>query len=177
LSAHFSFSFHPYLFSRYNKGSFPATMWGGCKNHAGGRKSALGNIPLEYFATAIDWLQAQDSVRSDKLAIVGGSRGGELALLLGATFPQINAVVAYAPSSVLWGGAGATSASCAWVYAGQNGKHSGQAESRAQEQSRGFGKAPRRLRSNAQALTLCSARDKDAGVSRHLRVDAEGLAF
>lgn len=64
----------------------------------------LVNIPLEYFETAIRWLQARNEVRADKLAFMGTSRGGELALLAGATLPQIKAVVAYAPSSVVWGG-------------------------------------------------------------------------
>ena len=37
-----------------------------------------------------------------RLAVMGASRGGELALLLGATFPMLRAVVAYAPSHVVW---------------------------------------------------------------------------
>ena len=61
----------------------------------------LVNIPLEYFATALDWLQAQLSVSSDRLAVMGESKGGELALLLGTIFPQIKAVVAYVPSGVV----------------------------------------------------------------------------
>lgn len=64
----------------------------------------LVNIPLEYFETAIRWMQTQRQVMRDKLVVVGTSRGGELALLVAATFPEIKAVVAYAPSSVLWGG-------------------------------------------------------------------------
>ena len=58
-------------------------------------------IPLEYFETAIGWLQAQECVASDRLAVMGESRGGELALLLGATFPQIRAVVGVVPSGVM----------------------------------------------------------------------------
>jgi dienelactone hydrolase len=68
--------------------------------------SSLFNIPLEYFEGALTWLQAQPEVRADRLAVSGASRGGELALLLGATFLQIKAVVAYMPSNVLWGGVG-----------------------------------------------------------------------
>src|SRR5439155_1053035 len=37
------------------------------------------------------------------LAVWGASRGGELALLLGATIPTINAVIAYVASGVLHG--------------------------------------------------------------------------
>ncbi|MBI5284865.1 MAG: acyl-CoA thioesterase/BAAT N-terminal domain-containing protein [Chloroflexi bacterium] len=58
-------------------------------------------IPLEYLETAMGWLQAQEGVASDRLAVMGGSRGGELALLLGATFPQIKAVVGVSPIGVM----------------------------------------------------------------------------
>jgi len=58
-------------------------------------------IPLEYFETAIKWLQATEGVASDRLAVIGESRGGELALLLGATFTQVRAVVGVVPSGVM----------------------------------------------------------------------------
>jgi len=62
-------------------------------------------IPLEYFAEAIAWLKAQPFVASNSLAFAGVSKGGELALLLGATYPKaIKAVVGYAPSAVVWRG-------------------------------------------------------------------------
>jgi hypothetical protein len=39
------------------------------------------------------------------VAVVGNSKGGELALLLGATFPRdVGAVVGYAPSALVWQG-------------------------------------------------------------------------
>jgi dienelactone hydrolase len=52
---------------------------------------------------------------------MGTSRGGELALLLGATFPQIRAVVAYVPSNVVWEGfgPGLPPGAPAWTYRGQ----------------------------------------------------------
>lgn len=61
-------------------------------------------IPLEYFQTALLWLGQQSVVRPGALGVVGISRGGELALLLGTTYPLIRAVAAFAPSSVIWGG-------------------------------------------------------------------------
>ncbi len=64
----------------------------------------LANIPLEYFGRAIDWMRANKSVDRGRIAVMGMSRGGELALLLGATFPDIKAVVAYVPSGVVWPG-------------------------------------------------------------------------
>ncbi|HXJ84606.1 MAG TPA: acyl-CoA thioesterase/bile acid-CoA:amino acid N-acyltransferase family protein [Candidatus Methylomirabilis sp.] len=63
----------------------------------------LKRIPLEYFETAIGWLQARPEVRSGGVGFVGTSRGGELALVLGSTFPAINRVVAYVPSGVVHG--------------------------------------------------------------------------
>src|SRR5205085_1292601 len=53
-------------------------------------------IPLEYFATAISWMRRQEQIEPSKLSVVGVSKGGELALLLGATFPEVKAVVGYA---------------------------------------------------------------------------------
>jgi dienelactone hydrolase len=62
----------------------------------------LSKIPLEYFETAIHWLQSQDMVAKDKIGILGTSKGAELGLLLGANFPAIRTVVAYSPSAVVW---------------------------------------------------------------------------
>ena len=67
----------------------------------------LANIPLEYFGKAIAFLQSHPKVNSEKIGVSGISYGGMLSLLLGATFPQLKAVVAYVPSSVLFGAIGA----------------------------------------------------------------------
>ena len=64
----------------------------------------LVNIPLEYFEKAIHWMQGQETVDGDKLAVMGRSRGGELSLLLGATFPEIKTVIAFVPSGIIWAG-------------------------------------------------------------------------
>lgn len=65
----------------------------------------LVEIPLEYFARGIAWLRSQPGVGTDRVAVVGNSKGAELALLLGATYPEdIGAVVGYAPSPVVWQG-------------------------------------------------------------------------
>jgi pimeloyl-ACP methyl ester carboxylesterase len=65
----------------------------------------LVEIPLEYFGRAITWLQDQPEVETSRLAVVGNSKGAELGLLLGATYPEhIKAVVGYAPSAVVWQG-------------------------------------------------------------------------
>lgn len=44
-------------------------------------------------------------VDAGRVAVAGNSKGGELALLLGATYPKdVGAVVGYAPSAVVWQG-------------------------------------------------------------------------
>jgi dienelactone hydrolase len=85
-----------------------------------GRPPYLIEIPLEYFQTALGWLAAQPEVDAERLGVLGRSRGGELALLLGATFPELRAVVAYVPSGVVHGGIGEDSAGrSAWTWRGQ----------------------------------------------------------
>lgn len=71
---------------------------------AEGLPRSLYRIPLEYFGKAIDWLAAQPAVDPSRIGVLGTSRGGELALLLGSAFPQIKSVVAYMPSNVVWAG-------------------------------------------------------------------------
>ncbi|MGO9606773.1 MAG: acyl-CoA thioester hydrolase/BAAT C-terminal domain-containing protein [Candidatus Binataceae bacterium] len=80
----------------------------------------LMEIPLEYFERAIAWMRRQHAVRADKIAVIGASRGGELALLLGATFSEITAVVAYVPSGVVWPGIGGSAEPrSTWTRGGQ----------------------------------------------------------
>ncbi len=65
----------------------------------------LVEIPLEYFEGAIVWLRHHPMVEAGRVAVVGNSKGGELALLLGASYPgDVGAVVGYAPSAVVWQG-------------------------------------------------------------------------
>jgi dienelactone hydrolase len=78
----------------------------------------LHAIPLEYFATALHWLQRRPEVRADRLAVRGYSRGGELALLLGATFPALTAVVGYVPSGVVHGSIGVVGEP-SWTFQGE----------------------------------------------------------
>jgi dienelactone hydrolase len=84
--------------------------------------SDMWDIPVEYFETAIRWMLNCQQVLSEKLAVVGLSRGGELALLLGAMFPEIRAVVGYVPSGVLWPGfrrGYSTEIRAAWTFRGK----------------------------------------------------------
>jgi len=58
----------------------------------------LAGIPLEYFGGALRWLKDHPSVRADRLGVIGTSRGGEVALLLGTHYPELEAVVSFAGS-------------------------------------------------------------------------------
>jgi dienelactone hydrolase len=83
---------------------------------------SLVEIPLEYFERALQWLQSLPMVKADAIAVIGTSKGAEAALLLGATFSFVRAVVAYAPSSVVFEGLGTAEAELnksSWCYRGQ----------------------------------------------------------
>ena len=77
----------------------------------------LARIPLEYFGSAIGWLRDQPSVRGDRLGVMGTSRGGELALLLGAHYPELEAVVSYAGSGLIF--PSPVSQEPAWTFHGK----------------------------------------------------------
>ena len=66
----------------------------------------LSQIPMEYFEKALEFLEIHPHTKEADIAVVGGSRGGELALLLASRYAQISSVVAYVPSHVLWSGLG-----------------------------------------------------------------------
>jgi uncharacterized protein len=80
----------------------------------------LVEIPLEYFKRAIDWLRAHPSIDPARIGILGHSRGGEAALLIAATYPDIRLVVANVPSHVAWSGTASDSGEIrsGWSLAG-----------------------------------------------------------
>ena len=69
-----------------------------------GLPDTLEEIPLEYFQTAFERLSKCADIILGAFAVLGGSKGAEAALLLASTFPQVKAVVAMSPSSVVWQG-------------------------------------------------------------------------
>jgi dienelactone hydrolase len=71
---------------------------------APGLPPTLAAIPLEYFDAAVERLRDHPAVRPDRIGVLGRSRGGELALLLGSERPEIAAVVAAVPSPYRWTG-------------------------------------------------------------------------
>jgi dienelactone hydrolase len=87
---------------------------------APGLPQNLEGVPLEYFQQAIEWITKRTEVDANRLGVMGGSRGGELALLLGATYPRVKAVVAQVPSGVVWSCAGTAPPVAAWTYGGHD---------------------------------------------------------
>jgi uncharacterized protein len=77
---------------------------------APGLPKDLGLIPLEYFKTAIDWLRAQPGVDPERIGIVGGSIGSEVALTVASHYREIKVTVAAMPSGVVWPGISHTQA-------------------------------------------------------------------
>lgn len=75
------------------------SYWGGP-----GQPRHMEKLPLEYFDTAICWLQHQDRVDADRIGLIGGSKGAEAALITASRNPSVATVVATAPSSVAWAG-------------------------------------------------------------------------
>jgi dienelactone hydrolase len=89
-----------------------------------GLPRGLVNIPLEYFGKAIAHVRATIAPRNDFVAVHGGSRGGELALLVASLDADIRAVVAVVPSGVVSGAFGPrefgdSGPSGAWTLAGK----------------------------------------------------------
>jgi dienelactone hydrolase len=80
----------------------------------------LAGIPLEYFGHALNWMAARPRIAPDRIAVMGHSRGAELALQLGSIIPALKAVVAYAPANVRYPACcGVTSVPYAWTWEGR----------------------------------------------------------
>jgi dienelactone hydrolase len=70
---------------------------------APGLPAGLVEVPLEYFSRALDQLAAQPRA-GDRFAVVGGSRGGEAALLIGAHDARVAGEVSVSGSGVVTAG-------------------------------------------------------------------------
>jgi dienelactone hydrolase len=69
-----------------------------------GLPQTFERIPLEYFAKALSWIARRTDVRQDAIAVAGASRGGELALLLAATYPEFRGAISWVGSGLIYGG-------------------------------------------------------------------------
>lgn len=84
-----------------------------------GVPAQLANIPLEYVDRGFDWLRSHLG-RTRPIAVMGESRGAELALLYGSMRPGVAAVIGFSPSGLAWGAVGdATGTIPAWTDRGQ----------------------------------------------------------
>lgn len=66
----------------------------------------LEMIPLEYFEKEIEALTSRPELKDKKIVVWGGSKGGELVLLLASKYKQIKGVIAAVPSAVVFQGLG-----------------------------------------------------------------------
>jgi dienelactone hydrolase len=72
---------------------------------AAGLPEELNRVPLEYFARAIRWVRRRPGVDPQKVVLLGISRGGEGALLIGSTYPKlVHGVIALVPDYETNGG-------------------------------------------------------------------------
>jgi esterase/lipase len=78
----------------------------------------LVEIPLEYFERAIEWMKTNDHVTKDRIGLVGGSKGGELVLLLGSKYDLFRVIVAWMPAAHVWQ-AISLSPQSSWSFNGQ----------------------------------------------------------
>jgi dipeptidyl aminopeptidase/acylaminoacyl peptidase len=67
--------------------------------------AVLCELPIETVAKAGEWLRHRPEMHGERVGLVGGSKGAELALLAASTWPELfGPVAAIAPSCVAWFG-------------------------------------------------------------------------
>ena len=90
---------------------------------APGVPQTLQGVPVEYFDKGVAWLQARPEAGGRRVAVLGGSKGGEAALLVASSNRAVCVVVAGAPSGVSWPGinpaAGRGDPGPSWTRQGQ----------------------------------------------------------
>jgi hypothetical protein len=69
-----------------------------------GTPAKLVGVPLETFDRALAFLRTRPTVDPNRIGVLGGSKGGEAALLVGTRDRRLKALVAGMPSSVVWPG-------------------------------------------------------------------------
>ncbi|MBY3171629.1 acyl-CoA thioester hydrolase/BAAT C-terminal domain-containing protein [Rhizobium laguerreae] len=94
------------LFARAGASAL-APRWFG----AAGQSPGICEIPLETFFSSIDYLISRGCQRT---IFVGTSKGAEAALLTAAYDERVSAVIAFSPTSVVWGNIGPGKDGVAW---------------------------------------------------------------
>lgn len=95
--------------------AFLALGYFGCKN----TPSILNQIALEDLYLAIKEASKHPKINSNKIAIIGGSRGGDLALLLASIYPEIRCVVGIVASHAVFPGHTQEFSTSCWTYQGK----------------------------------------------------------
>jgi dienelactone hydrolase len=89
---------------------------------APGLNEELASIPVERVQRAIEWLRHRPDISAERVAIIGSSRGTELALLSAGLNPGVRAVIVYGTSVTTGGGltsGGEPHREAAWTLGGQ----------------------------------------------------------
>jgi len=86
---------------------------------AKGTSDTLNKIPIDQVHAAIAEAAKNPQVNKKKIAIIGGSRGGDLALLIASFYKDIRCVVAIVPGNAVFPGNTNEFATSAWTYKGK----------------------------------------------------------
>ena len=89
---------------------------------APGLNEELASIPVERVQRGIAWLRERGGISAERVAVIGSSRGTELALLSAGLNPEVRAVIVYATSVTTGGGlttGGEPHREAAWTLRGQ----------------------------------------------------------
>ena len=142
---------------------------------APGLSDYISNTPLEYFQTGLSWMKNHIKPAKDFIALSGQSRGGELVLLLAATYPEaVSAVIAYVPGAVVHSGQNAADPKVgrngpAWLLNGQPITHVWENNLHATWKPFDEGPAPHR-----HELAILTALKDEAAVER-ARIKVENI--
>ena len=95
--------------------AFLAVGYFGCKN----TPAVLDKIAIEDIHKAIEEAAKNKQINIKKIAIVGGSRGGDLALLLGSYYKDIKCVIGLVSSHAVFPGHTQEFNSSCWTFGGK----------------------------------------------------------
>ncbi|MBL0740507.1 acyl-CoA thioester hydrolase/BAAT C-terminal domain-containing protein [Chryseolinea lacunae] len=84
-----------------------------------GLPSQLDRIPVEAVHDAMVEAAKNPNIDSHRIAIIGGSKGAELALLLASLYPDINGVVGIVPGYAVFPALTLNATTSSWTYAGK----------------------------------------------------------
>jgi dienelactone hydrolase len=81
----------------------------------------LVEVPVEIGGQAVQAIARRNDVDPSRVAIMGSSKGGEYALLVASTYPEVKAVIAFVPAPFAWFGLGDHSmpTGCSWSRGGK----------------------------------------------------------